>query len=95
MNPKSYRQSLPATAPSDHSGFGKGTEGLYVIMTITIGTSVSLPATISSDHSGFSKGTEGLYVIMTITIGTSLCDKNHSPLSTHKSWQRRNGIIMC
>ena len=32
-------ESLPATAPSAHSGFGKGSLGLYVIK-IIIGTSV-------------------------------------------------------
>ena len=33
-------ESLPATVPSAHSGFGKGSLGLYVIKIIIIGTSV-------------------------------------------------------
>ena len=33
-------ESLPATAPSAHLGFGKGSLGIYVTK-ITIGTSVS------------------------------------------------------
>ena len=39
MSPKSYRRSLPATAPSAYSGFRKGSLGLYVIQ-IIMGTSV-------------------------------------------------------
>ena len=39
MSPKVLDKSLPATALSAHSGFSKGSLGLYVII-IIIGTSV-------------------------------------------------------
>ena len=42
MSQKSYRQTLPVTAPSAHSDFSKGSLGLYVIIIIivVVGTSV-------------------------------------------------------
>ena len=40
MSPKVIDESLPATAPLAHSGFSKGSLGLYVIIIIIIGTSV-------------------------------------------------------
>ena len=46
MSPKFIDESLPATAPSAHSGFSKGKLGIYVVLIMT-GTSAVIRTTVS------------------------------------------------